>query len=156
VDCDDTDPAVNPGATEVCEDGVDNDCDGVDDTCPAADADADGYDETVDCDDTDPAVNPGATEVCEDGVDNDCDGVDDTCSSGPVISGVSDSTRRSTRTIRWTTDVPTTGVVCNSRGDCDTTAMGTSHTGRIHKRGSSYTITATDAGGGTDSVTVNY
>lgn len=26
-DCDDGDPAVNPGATEVCDDTVDNDCD---------------------------------------------------------------------------------------------------------------------------------
>ncbi len=28
-DCDDTDVAVNPGAAEVCTDGVDNDCDGL-------------------------------------------------------------------------------------------------------------------------------
>ncbi len=27
-DCDDTDPAVSPAATEVCDDGIDNDCDG--------------------------------------------------------------------------------------------------------------------------------
>lgn len=35
VDCDDADSAVNPAVPEVCDDGVDNDCDGVDDTCEA-------------------------------------------------------------------------------------------------------------------------
>ncbi len=27
VDCDDTNPSINPGAREICDDGVDNDCD---------------------------------------------------------------------------------------------------------------------------------
>jgi len=29
IDCDDSDPSVNPNATEVCDDGIDNDCDGL-------------------------------------------------------------------------------------------------------------------------------
>lgn len=34
MDCDDSDPDVNPGADEVCDDNVDNDCDGqVDEGC---------------------------------------------------------------------------------------------------------------------------
>jgi hypothetical protein len=35
TDCDDTDAAISPAATEDCDDGVDNDCDGtVDTACP--------------------------------------------------------------------------------------------------------------------------
>ena len=36
VDCDDADAATFPGATEACEDGVDNDCSGADSHCRAA------------------------------------------------------------------------------------------------------------------------
>ncbi len=98
-DCDDGDDAVNPDATEVCDD-IDNDCDEVVDEDDAADAtpwyaDVDedhhgdpdvvwvacdapaGYiaDDT-DCDDGDDAVHPGAAEYC-DGVDLDCDSLVD-------------------------------------------------------------------------------
>ena len=104
TDCDDTDPAVNPAASEVCN-GVDDDCDGdIDDadssidtsthTTWYADADADGYGDPTttsdacdlpsgyaaldtDCDDTDAAISPGADEICN-SVDDDCDGdIDD-------------------------------------------------------------------------------
>ncbi len=70
-DCDDTDPEINPDATEVC-DGDDNDCDGYVDEL--LDCDGDGFPDPEDCDDTDRAVNPDATEICEDDIDNDCDG----------------------------------------------------------------------------------
>jgi hypothetical protein len=33
-DCDDTDPDVNPGVSEICGNGVDDDCDGEDPLCP--------------------------------------------------------------------------------------------------------------------------
>jgi formylglycine-generating enzyme required for sulfatase activity len=95
VDCDDADAAVHPQGAEVCNDGVDNDCDGqVDEGCSGTactDADGDGYYaeagcgnaflQGTDCDDTDPDVYPGAAEICKDGLDNDCDGqIDENCS----------------------------------------------------------------------------
>jgi hypothetical protein len=92
-DCDDAAPLVNPEATEVCGNGIDDDCDGAqpDDSPGFADADGDGFgdasratdacDTTVavvatgtDCDDADPDVNPGASDICGNGVDDDCDG----------------------------------------------------------------------------------
>jgi hypothetical protein len=104
VDCDDTDPDVNPDAIEDCSDGIDNDCDGnadcaddvcVDDpaVCTCTDADNDGFylevgcgSSPVDCNDADAAVNPGAAEVEGDSIDNDCDGEID----NPVDAGDSD------------------------------------------------------------------
>ncbi len=70
-DCDDTDPAVNPGALEVC-DGIDNNCNGSIDEL-STDVDDDGYSPCGgDCDDSDPAVNPGETEIPYNGKDDDC------------------------------------------------------------------------------------
>lgn len=73
-DCDDTNPAIHPGAIEVV-DGIDNNCDGkVDD-----DLDGDGWGVLDgDCDDHDPNIHPLAGEDCNDGIDNNCNGfVDD-------------------------------------------------------------------------------
>ena len=96
-ECDDADPAVNPAATELPGDEVDQDCDGAE-VC-YVDADDDGYTDGVstvtsadsdcadtgegtaadpsgECDDTDATVNPGATELPGDLLDSDCDGLE--------------------------------------------------------------------------------
>jgi hypothetical protein len=77
-DCDDSDPDVHPGATEIPNDGVDNDCAGGDaDAGDFTDNDGDGYtEEQGDCNDANPGINPDAQEIC-DGIDQDCDDVAD-------------------------------------------------------------------------------
>jgi gingipain R len=54
-DCDDDDPDVHPGAPEACDDGVDNDCDGLTDE---EDPDCAGQQDT---DDDQVAFNPGSS-----------------------------------------------------------------------------------------------
>ncbi|MGB0637893.1 MAG: MopE-related protein [Myxococcota bacterium] len=95
-DCDDTNPAINPDADEVC-DSIDNNCDddidgvgatdgityytdndldgfGIESLPITACSEPDGYSTEVgDCDDADGSTHPGATEECT-GQDNDCDG----------------------------------------------------------------------------------
>lgn len=94
TDCDDTSSTAYPGATEVMDDGIDQDCDGSDSvTTTGADVDGDGYDSIAsggaDCNDGDGAINPGATDVDNDGKDNNCDGTDTEwlCLSGTADVG---------------------------------------------------------------------
>ena len=70
-DCDDFSAETFPGAAELCNEGIDDDCDPV--TDETIDGDGDGLSICADdCDDDDDTVFPGADEIC-DGIDNDCD-----------------------------------------------------------------------------------
>ncbi|MFH0819076.1 MAG: putative metal-binding motif-containing protein, partial [Patescibacteria group bacterium] len=104
-DCDDSNPAIHPNATEIWYDGVDQNCDRKNDY----DQDGDGYDINgnpvpkiggisrlftllkrkqqtnidIDCNDTNADVHPNQSE-CADGIDNNCNGSIDEGNAQPV------------------------------------------------------------------------
>lgn len=74
-DCNDRDPSIHPGAAEIPNNDVDENCDGI----VAYDRDGDGVlapPAGPDCDDGNAAIHPGATDVPGNGVDENCDGAD--------------------------------------------------------------------------------
>ncbi|MBN2799961.1 MAG: hypothetical protein JXX28_12515, partial [Deltaproteobacteria bacterium] len=74
TDCDDSDDAFHPGATEAdCTDPADYNCDG---SVGYADADGDGFAACEECDDARADVNPEAPEICDE-ADNNCNSVVD-------------------------------------------------------------------------------
>ena len=119
-DCNDNNPAINPGATEICDElNTDEDCDRLaDNDDPSADAatkttfyadiDADGFSGATtgnfcdlpdgyevgndgDCNDINAAINPGATEICDlNNTDEDCDGLADNADPSAADAGKTD------------------------------------------------------------------
>jgi hypothetical protein len=68
-DCDDANPAVHPGASEIQCNGGDEDCDGIDGTGP--DADDDGFSSV--CDNCPSTTNPAQRDADGDDVGDVCD-----------------------------------------------------------------------------------
>jgi hypothetical protein len=117
-DCDDTSTAFNPGASELCTDPTDYNCDG---STGYADVDADGWAACEDCDDGDPTVNPDGVESC-DGVDDDCNGtIDDDYSTDASTWHVdADRDGHGDPAISTVTcDAPTGYVAASAADDCD-------------------------------------
>ncbi len=102
TDCNDDNSAINPAAAEVCNAGIDDNCNGLSDDGDItvtgqlafySDGDLDGYGAGMmilacvqpngsgltadDCNDADMEINPAAAEICNAGIDDNCNGLSD-------------------------------------------------------------------------------
>lgn len=95
-DCDDSNKSIKPGADELVDDGLDNDCNGLQSVSWYLDSDGDGYGDgqrivasetaplngtystnDLDCNDGSADVHPGLVEILDDLFDSNCNGDDD-------------------------------------------------------------------------------
>jgi hypothetical protein len=72
ADCNDANPAIRPGATDVFDNGVDEDCVGGD--AQNLDRDGDGSPRPQDCNDANSTIRPGIADIPNNNVDEDCSG----------------------------------------------------------------------------------
>ncbi len=122
-DCNDAEPTIHPGATEICGDGIDQDCNNTDLLCPDdIDDDGDSYTENAgDCVDSDSSIHPGALEICGDGIDQDCDGADLICpdTDGDGVADIKDNCPNVPNPDQTDSDGNGTGDVCETVTDID-------------------------------------
>lgn len=71
-DCDDSDSLINSGMTEIPNNNIDENCDGL---ISIIDDDRDGFNSNEDCNDSDSHINPGAIEIPNNETDENCDGI---------------------------------------------------------------------------------
>jgi hypothetical protein len=138
TDCDDSDYDIHPVATEICDDGIDQDCSGADLPCgiityyPDSDGDThytmiastctEGQPTCppinsqsivgVDCDDSDPDIHPGVAEIC-DNIDNNC--------SGTIDEGSLWSNKGQVCSVGVGACLSTGTYICNSANPADAT-----------------------------------
>ena len=136
LDCNDANPTIYGGASEVAGDGVDQNCDGAE-LC-FEDTDGDGYRSSLtgtsaslncseagfassampsgDCNDLNAAVRPNAVEGAGDGVDQNCDGLE-IC----FVNADGDAFRTTGTTVvsSIACNQPGTAPASVSAGDCD-------------------------------------
>ncbi len=140
VDCDDADPAVFPGAEEICN-CVDDDCDGgvdegvelvfyedgdgdgwgIDGQTTQACEPPDGFVEALrlgDCDDGDPAVHPEAEEACN-GIDDDCDQEIDEGAMLDFLADADGDGWGDAASVIQACQPPSGSVPADAAGDCD-------------------------------------
>lgn len=82
-DCNDRDARISPNHTEICNNGIDDNCNGAQDCTDSAcasnascrtDSDGDGESASTDCNDFDASMSHAHPEICNlEGIDEDCD-----------------------------------------------------------------------------------